>query len=328
MICRDEDEALGWCEFMDLKPRDVFLTITSFFAILLPGAIMVMLLLVAGWSNLFPALPTTLGGSIGPWLVYLLASYLAGQLLYALGSWLLDPIYDWMRLGFKHPERGVRLQTLEASLRRDVFGGRPGSILPKTRAYILAREPQAWIAVEQADADSKFFRAATVVAAWGVPAALITEKGWQVGACALATALIVASSLVFRLVSCRNIAAGKGVGEEIRGTASIERKRESVLSETWAQLDAWLCANTPPWLTFGNGVLLVCMMWLAVSILFNFASGIIGIRGSTQQWAITLAAAWGLMLVSFFRYNGRRADRDKTALEATVELAGASLGKK
>jgi hypothetical protein len=309
---------------MDWKPADFFLTITSFFAILLPGALMALLLL-ASWPQLLPAVPAALPGGFGPWLVFLIAAYLAGQLLYAFGSWLLDPIHDWMKLGFKHPDRRGRFQTLEASLRENLFGGISGSVLPKARAYLLAHGPQAWIAVEQADADSKFFRAITIVAAWGVPAAIVADRPWQLAAAIVGTVLVIASSTVFRLVSCRASTA-EAPPAPTRADGALESGGDSTaswLSRTWSRVDSSLCENCPGWMTFGYGVLSVCGLWLLGSVLFNLAASITGTRNA-PQFGLTMAACWGLMLVSYFRYNVRRADRDKTALEAAKELADAS----
>lgn len=166
---------------LDTKPGDVFLTITSFFAILVPGAIFVFLA-VFSWSQVLPALPTGLPASFGPWIAFFVVSYLVGQFLYATGSWLLDPLYDWMDLGFKAPSRRGRIKAAENAARNKLLGGDTGSILPKARALILARGPQAWIPIEQADADSKFFRAVTLVAAFGTPLALMKNAAWDMTA--------------------------------------------------------------------------------------------------------------------------------------------------
>lgn len=68
------------------KPSDFFLSVVDFFAVLLPGASIVYLLqpiivMPALWS---PASPTQ------GWVVFLVLAYIAGHLLHAVGSWLLD----------------------------------------------------------------------------------------------------------------------------------------------------------------------------------------------------------------------------------------------
>jgi hypothetical protein len=296
---------------MDGKPSDFFLTLTSFFAILLPGTMLAFLAL-GGLPQPVPTIPAVLPGTFGPWLAFLVASYLAGQLLYALGSWLLDPLYDWMDLGFKLPERRERLKNLEASVRKHLWKGAPGSILPKTRALILARGPQSWPLVEQADADAKFFRAVTIVAAWGAPIALLSSWGWRLGAMVVGSFLVAASSLVFRLVSCRySTSSSPSSRTEVKG---------SLPSREWGRFEGWLCSVSALRIAFSYGVLIVWTLW-AVSVGLFVAAGLLGGIGGGNLFL--LAACWGLMLISFFRYNQRRADRDKTALECAMELADA-----
>jgi hypothetical protein len=322
------------------KPSDFFLTLTTFFAILLPGTMLVFLVL-AGWPRPLPILPSGLPGSFGPWFAFFVASYLAGQLLYALGSWLLDPLYDWMDLGFKSRGRRTRFKILEDSVRSVLFGGLKGSMLAKARAMILARGPQAWALVEQADADSKFFRAVTIVAAWGTPMALFRDAGWRLGAPIAASLLVIASVLVFRLISCHYPPATdpgqKPVTAPVAPTATAPSLApvaqpataptdQTSLYRASLEIDTWLCTVSPIGFTFGYGVLTICGLWLVASVLlivWGWLAGIGGVPPSTY----TLAACWALMLVAFFRYAVRRADRDKTALEFTMELADAVPGR-
>ncbi len=83
---------------------------------------------------------------------------------------------------------------------------------------------------------------------------------------------------------------------------------------------------SPIGFTFGYGVLAICGLWLVASVIlivWGWLAGIVGAPPSTY----TVAACWALMLVAFFRYAVRRADRDKTALEFTMELADAVPGR-
>ncbi len=71
------------------KPADFFIGVVDFFAVLLPGAVLVYLLqprVVAGIpSSWLPAAPAQ------GWVAFLVLAYIAGHLLHAIGSWLLDP---------------------------------------------------------------------------------------------------------------------------------------------------------------------------------------------------------------------------------------------
>lgn len=70
------------------KPSDFFVGVIDFFAVLLPGASLVYLLqplIVTGTATPWlPATPTQ------GWVVFLVLAYIAGHLLHAIGSWLLD----------------------------------------------------------------------------------------------------------------------------------------------------------------------------------------------------------------------------------------------
>jgi hypothetical protein len=70
------------------KPSDFFIGVVDFFAVLLPGAALVYLLkplMISGIAKVWlPATPTQ------GWVMFLVLAYIAGHLLHALGSWLLD----------------------------------------------------------------------------------------------------------------------------------------------------------------------------------------------------------------------------------------------
>jgi hypothetical protein len=70
------------------KPSDFFVGVIDFFAVLLPGASLVYLLqplIVTGLPRAWlPATPEQ------AWVVFLVLAYIAGHVLHAIGSWLLD----------------------------------------------------------------------------------------------------------------------------------------------------------------------------------------------------------------------------------------------
>src|SRR5262245_49708842 len=81
---------------MNFEPGKLFVGLVDFFAVLMPGAVLVY----------FGAdfVPRPLLGAIGSpltdlqtGLVFFVASYLAGHLVFLVGSYLDEYLYDWLR---------------------------------------------------------------------------------------------------------------------------------------------------------------------------------------------------------------------------------------
>src|ERR1051325_6653126 len=77
---------------MGNKPSDFFLGVFEIFAILLPGGI--ALLLLVNWDGWKPSGSLIPHSETTSWIVLLIGSYVLGHLLAAIGSVLLDPLYD------------------------------------------------------------------------------------------------------------------------------------------------------------------------------------------------------------------------------------------
>lgn len=94
-----------------MKPSDLFVGVIDFFSTLVPGAIAAFFLssempTPAGW-------PSIEHGSAEGWVVFAVVAYVLGHLIAAVGSALLDPLYDrvyvrWRRASSKLP-LGVRV---------------------------------------------------------------------------------------------------------------------------------------------------------------------------------------------------------------------------
>jgi hypothetical protein len=145
---------------MPFRPSDFFIGVLAFFAIILPGALLAFL-----WQQV----PAELIGDhlkIGSdlrWIAFLVAAYVLGQAIYALGSWFLDPVYDWTYEPYKtwkKRKKGEELKTLIKGM-MGTLEGRTGTY-PWARAYVGVRSSQAAASIERLDADSKFFRSLAI----------------------------------------------------------------------------------------------------------------------------------------------------------------------
>lgn len=79
-----------------MKPSDVFVGVIDFFSTLVPGAIATFFLLTASWYQDPDWWPYIERGSPEGWVVFLVSAYVLGHLIAAVGSSLLDPLYDWV----------------------------------------------------------------------------------------------------------------------------------------------------------------------------------------------------------------------------------------
>lgn len=77
-----------------MKPSDVFVGVIDFFSTLVPGAIATFFLITTSWFHPPAHWPYIERGSIEGWVVFLVSAYVLGHLIAAVGSSLLDPLYD------------------------------------------------------------------------------------------------------------------------------------------------------------------------------------------------------------------------------------------
>src|SRR5205807_9432672 len=100
------------------------------------------------------------------WVAFLVAAYLAGQALYALGSWFLDAVYDWTYKPYKKWKKEREGDELLKPLIKQRMGAdlakRTGTY-PWARAYIAVKSPASLGMIERLDAVLNFFRCFVVV---------------------------------------------------------------------------------------------------------------------------------------------------------------------
>jgi hypothetical protein len=188
------------------KPSDFFIGIVDFFAILLPGAALAYLLqplMVTGIPKVW--LPGTLTEG---WVMFFVLAYIAGHLLHALGSSLLDKyVYGKFYLprfrsshvqaakladdpsAFRKNEDAEK--TLLARVRLTTKANSKGtSYYDWCLSDVRLSSPAGAVEVDRLQADSKFFRSLVFVF---LLAAAVSFRGAPVWVPAVAVALTVFS---------------------------------------------------------------------------------------------------------------------------------------
>jgi hypothetical protein len=158
-----------------MKPADFFIGVMDFFAILMPGALLVYLLLVMA-----PQLGTAVlepfkgSGEAVKWAAYGVAAYVSGHLLHHVGS-VLDRGYDKGYARHRRRFGDERLLRDSRELVRTDLGGNVEEIstFEWAGSWVRAHNDVAGAELERAGADSKFFRSLCIVAAVGVPVFLV-----------------------------------------------------------------------------------------------------------------------------------------------------------
>lgn len=149
----------------------------DFFAILLPGPILAAL--IEAHERL---LDLTHGieenaGTAERWIAFLIAAYVLGHLLHAVGSAVLDPLYDdlyrdrWKlgkstgvlsklrRLRPKLPGSAAWYETLKTDVKRRAGNSpSPGRLYHWAETFVRLRSDSAATEIQRHSADSKFFR--------------------------------------------------------------------------------------------------------------------------------------------------------------------------
>ena len=184
------------------KPSDFFIGVVDFFAVFLPGAVLVYILqplVLTGAPKVW--LPTT---PTQAWVMFSVLAYIAGHLLHALGSWLLDKyIYGKLyvpRFRSSHA-RAAKLAKDPSALRKDTDAAE--TLLARvcltteinstgTNYYdwclsdVRMRCPAGATEVDRLQADSKFFRSMVFVFLIAALVSLREAAVWvSVGAAAL-----------------------------------------------------------------------------------------------------------------------------------------------
>jgi ADP-ribose pyrophosphatase YjhB (NUDIX family) len=176
---------------MSFEPQKFFIGVMDFFSILLPGAILTWLFKDPVLAILSDEDGAAALDGAEAWIAFGIISYLAGHLLFLIGSWL-DLVYDLLRRRTinRQIERALRgddvsprfvraMVWLVFKRERDLAVARAGDIKEQaldplsaanavntyqwSKAFLNAESPSALAAVQRVEADSKFFRCFTVL---------------------------------------------------------------------------------------------------------------------------------------------------------------------
>lgn len=155
---------------MSLKPSDVFIGVTEFFSIMMPGALLSAALAESVSGRMFGPILMNLESEAARWAAFLVASYFLGHFAHMIGSYL-DPLYNRYRQ-HRRPREKNHLYHAACALRLSqlsALGDSPDkakelvNTFKWSKAFINLRSPAAAAEVARLEADSKFFRSAVVV---------------------------------------------------------------------------------------------------------------------------------------------------------------------
>src|SRR5215210_6205955 len=107
------------------EPQKLFIGLIDFFAILLPGALLVFLVRDEAANRFFGPNYYYPDGTKG-WVIFGFASYLLGHFIFLIGAWGLDKIYDL-----------IRKPTYQEQIRRLADGKRLSCLLPRYASRIF-----------------------------------------------------------------------------------------------------------------------------------------------------------------------------------------------
>lgn len=178
---------------MNFEPQKFFVGLIDFFAVWLPGALLIYLFMNGTGPSLFEGARFEKASGSEAVVVFLFASYLVGHFIFLIGSWVLDDyVYDPIRTATEKEQiirlanggrRSWKLSRLLAALliRRDADTAvaraveiqhhyldplRASSAINAfqwSKARLMLEKPQALEAVQRFEADSKFFRSLLIV---------------------------------------------------------------------------------------------------------------------------------------------------------------------
>lgn len=142
---------------------DLYLGVVDLFGTILPGAI-ITFALDRLW-NADEFLPDKWREGAEGIAVFLVASFIAGHIVFALGGMILDPIYDrTFKLWDKNTYCRVHVRALEvARVALGPFWMDGDNIFDWSTTFLQIGSGALTTAVERVEADSKFFRSLTVV---------------------------------------------------------------------------------------------------------------------------------------------------------------------
>jgi len=169
------------------KAGDLYLGVVDLFAVLLPG----LLLTGVAWKVLtLNRAKEVLEAFSGPefipkWLIFLIVAYVAGHFLFAMGAWMMDPLYDrfykrWFEFERKKelPSMRRRADCMIHEILGEALHAEGDNRLTWSEAFLTASAPAAKTMLDRLEADSKFFRSLAVVTILSTAIVFSPLTGW------------------------------------------------------------------------------------------------------------------------------------------------------
>jgi hypothetical protein len=145
------------------KPGDLFVSAVSLFSVVLPGAAVSILAWHGTTIDAAVGAATRPLGTVGGWIAFIIIAYLVGKFLYAVGSWILDPVFDRTYLRYMEAVKGDPRRLVRSAMDAKLGDLPKPNPLPWARALLRIRSSAASADIDQIEADSKFFRSFTLV---------------------------------------------------------------------------------------------------------------------------------------------------------------------
>lgn len=204
---------------MDLKPQNFFIGVIDFFSVILPGALVTYFLNGLLYTRFFGdgkvfLLPET---KVQKWIVFLFATYIIGNIIFLIGSFLFDTmVYDKLLrnvffkknydLGY-HTATAIRKQYISSESwinqlvatkklkeqeieklfkkdKREII-----NTFKWAQHFLSIKYPEILVEIKKFEADSKFFRS-LVVAFIIIGAVLLGKEEWISATCFFVLSLL------------------------------------------------------------------------------------------------------------------------------------------
>ena len=159
------------------KAMDLYLGVVELFGTMLPGALLTFVANRIWGCSL--RVPEDWPKETNGWAEFLVVSYVAGHLVHALGSMILDPLYDYTYKLWKTrkyvPIRARAVEVVRAAL--GPFWMEGDNNLDWSTTFLRLHGGALSAAIDRLEADSKFFRSLTVVLLFAWPMYVLSLGG-------------------------------------------------------------------------------------------------------------------------------------------------------
>lgn len=145
------------------KAMDLYLGVVDLFGTILPGALLTYIAARLWGSGL--GIPGDWPKETSGWVEFVVISYIAGHVVHAFGSMILDPIYDYT-YKLWNTRKYVRIRVRALDVARATLGPfwmEGDNILEWSTTFLRMRSGALSAAIDRLEADSKFFRSLAVV---------------------------------------------------------------------------------------------------------------------------------------------------------------------